>query len=82
MMETLYGHSLVLLGLWVSTSLVMLFFCGVLAWAVVNILSRQGLKRRWTGSTNHRNSHRVRQNVGDASRRLARHGPEKSSVKS
>ncbi len=35
MMETLYGNGLVLLGLWVSTSLVMLFIWGVLAWAVL-----------------------------------------------
>ena len=41
MMESLYGNGLVVLGLWVSMSLVMLLIWGLLAWAVVNILSRR-----------------------------------------
>jgi hypothetical protein len=47
MIESLYDNGLVLLGIWVSMSLVMLLFWGVLAWAVVNIISRQGSGRRW-----------------------------------
>lgn len=47
MMESLYGNGLVLLGLWLSMSLVMLFIWGLLAWAVVNILSRRRLRRTW-----------------------------------
>ena len=80
MMETLYGNGLLLLGLWVSTSLVMLLIWGVLAWAVVNILSRQRFGRRWAGATNYRNSHHLHQTVGSDSGRRARSGPENRSA--
>jgi hypothetical protein len=50
MMGSLYGNGLVLLGLWVATSLAMLLFWGLLSWAVVSILSRHGFERRWTGT--------------------------------
>ena len=80
MMEALYGNGLVLLGIWVSTSLVMLFFWGGLAWAVVNGLSRQGFGRRRAGATDYRNSHHVRQIDGYDSRRRARSGREKRVI--
>jgi hypothetical protein len=57
MMESLYGNGLVLLGLWVSMSLVMLFIWGLLAWAVVSVLSRRRFRRTWAGATGYRNSH-------------------------
>jgi hypothetical protein len=46
MMESLYANNLVLSGLWVATSLLMLLVWGLLAWAVVSILSRRGFGRR------------------------------------
>jgi hypothetical protein len=76
MMEALSGNGLVLLGIWVSTSLIMLFFWGGLAWAVVNVLSRQGFGRRWAGATDNRKSH-WRQTVSDVSGSRARSGPHK-----
>jgi hypothetical protein len=72
MMESLYGNGLVLLGLWVSMSLVMLFIWGLLAWAVVNILSRRRFRRTWAAASGYRNSHHFRQTVGDDSRRCSR----------
>jgi hypothetical protein len=80
MMDSLYGNGLLLLGLWVSTSLVMLFIWGVLAWAVVNTLSRQRFGRRWAGATEYRNSHHLHQTVGYDSGRRARSNPENRSV--
>jgi hypothetical protein len=68
MIESLYGNGLVLLGIWVSMSLVMLLFWGVLAWAVLNIISRQGSGSRRAGATAYRNSHHLHQIVGDDSR--------------
>ena len=81
MMESLYGNGFVLLGVWVSTSLVMLFFWGLLAWAVVNVLSRQGFARRRAGASDHRHSHHLRQIVADDSGCRARYGRENGSVK-
>jgi hypothetical protein len=77
MIESLYGNGLVLLGIWVSMSLVMLLFWGVLAWAVLNIISRKGSGSRRAGATADRNSHHLRQIVGDDSRRRALSGSEK-----
>jgi hypothetical protein len=39
MLESIYENGLVLLAFWVVTSLIMLFIWGLLAWAVVSILS-------------------------------------------
>ena len=71
MMESLYGNGLVLLGLWVGMSLVMLFIWGLLAWAVVNILSRRRFRRTWAAATGYRKSHHFHQAVGDDSRRCS-----------
>lgn len=51
MMESLGTNSLVLSGLWVATSLLMLLVWGLLAWAVVSILSRQEFGRRRAGAS-------------------------------
>ena len=80
MMESLSGNGLVLLGIWVSTSLVMLFFWGGLAWAVVNGLSRHGFGRRRSGATDYRNSNHSRQTIGNDSRRRARSRREKGVI--
>ena len=48
MLGSMYGNGLVLVGLWVATSLVVLCLWGFLAWAVVTMLSRgdpRGMKR-------------------------------------
>jgi hypothetical protein len=41
MLDSIYGNGLMLLGLWVATSLVMLYLWGLLAWVVVVMLSRR-----------------------------------------
>jgi hypothetical protein len=45
MLGSMYGNGLILIGLWVATSLVVLFLWGLLAWAVVTMLSRRGSAR-------------------------------------
>lgn len=65
MMESLYGDGLELLGLWVATSLVLLLVWGLLAWAVVKILSRQRSRRRWASATNNPESDHMRHTVSD-----------------
>jgi hypothetical protein len=80
MIASLYGNGLVLLGIWVSMSLVMLLFWGVLAWAVVNISSHKGAGRRWAGAAAYQNSRHLRQTVGDDSGRRAHSGSEKRSA--
>jgi hypothetical protein len=58
MLGSMYGNGLVLVGLWVATSLVVLFLWGVLAWAVVTMLSRRGSARNDAGTPDCRDRHR------------------------
>jgi hypothetical protein len=39
MLASIYGSGLILLGLWVATSLVVLALWGLLTWAVVTLLT-------------------------------------------
>jgi hypothetical protein len=39
MLGSIYGNGLILLGLWVATSLVVLALWGLLTWAVVTLLT-------------------------------------------
>ncbi len=58
MLGSMYGNGLVLVGLWVATSLVVLCLWGVLAWAVVTMLSRRGSARNEAGTADCRDMHR------------------------
>jgi hypothetical protein len=78
MTGSLYDNGLAVFGLWVATGLVMLFLWGLLAWAVVSILSRQGFGRRGAGTTDYRGSRHMCHTVADDSRRLSRCGPDES----
>lgn len=56
MIETFYGSSLVLLGLWTVTSLCVLFLFGGLAWAAVQLLARFGIGEDFADRTDDRNA--------------------------
>lgn len=54
MIESIYGSGLLVLGLWIATSLFVLGFWGALAWAVVHLLSRRERRGQSAIDRNHR----------------------------
>jgi hypothetical protein len=54
MIESIYGSGLLVLALWIATSLFVLGFWGLLAWAVVHLLSRRGGGRNSAVDMDHR----------------------------
>jgi hypothetical protein len=62
MIETFYGTSLVLLGLWTVTTLCVLFLFGGLAWAVVHVLARFGFGEDLAHTTDNENARPLLQN--------------------
>lgn len=61
MIETFYGTSLVLLGLWTVTSLCVLFLFGGLAWVVVHVLAKLGFGEHLADGTIDRTPHSLGQ---------------------